>query len=158
MISLAIYIDKTYVRSPVGAPRMESDIANAEELRKELKEAWASLWNLKYDDPIAAEGVSLTDFPRLFVEGGEIMYATKDYKPISFREVLEKYFESETMNRISIDPRVGGWKKFSRTHFPAMQMKRERPKFRVDLSQHQRKGGDGWLNKNRIAHKRRLNL
>ena len=153
-----INIDETYILAPVEAPAMESDTTNAEELRRDLREAWASLWRFKYDDPIAAEGVSITDFPRLFVEGGEIMYATKDYKPISFREVLEKYFSSEDLNRISIDPRVGGWKKFSRTYFPAKQTRRERPKFKVDMTQHQRKGGYGWLNKNRIARKKRLSL
>ena len=137
---------------------MEKKITKAIVLLQELKEAWASLWSLKYDDPITAEGVSITDFPNLFVDRGEIMYATKNYKPISFRDVLEKHFNSETMNKISIDPRIGGWKKFSRTHFPAKQTKRERPKIKADLTQHQRKGGDGWLNKNRIVRKRRLNL
>lgn len=136
---------------------MEKNQVPAHEFRKMLKAKWAELWSSKYDDSVKAEGVSTSNYPRLFVDRGEIVYATKDYKPLSFREILESYYDSETLARIYPDPVVGGWRKFSRTHFPAKQRKRERPKVKVDVGQHQRKGGAGWRNKNRVARKNREN-
>jgi hypothetical protein len=122
-----------------------------------LKADWANLWKTKHEDEIKAEGISVEDFEMLFVDRGEIIHATRDYKPLSFREILEKHVGSEDASRVDIDPNVGGWRKFAKQNFPARrrQSKRERPKVKVDLSQHQRKAGKGWLNKARIYKKMR---
>ena len=140
-----------------GVSRLENNPVPAHEFRKMLKAEWAELWSSKYDDSVRAEGVSTSDYPELFVDLGEIVYATKDYRPLSFREILGRYFDSETLARIYPDPAVGGWRKFSRTHFPAKQRKRERPKIEIDVGQRQRKGGAGWRNRNRVARKIREN-
>lgn len=53
---------------------------------------------------------------------------------------------------------AGGWGKFARENFqagPVMSVKRERPGFKADLGQQQRKDGNGWLNKERIWKKLR---
>jgi hypothetical protein len=127
----------------------------AKELRQMLKADWADLWMTKHEDEIKAEGVSVEDFEMLFVDRGEIIHATRDYRPLSFREILEKHVGSEDASRVDIDPNVGGWRKFAKQNFPARrrQSKREKPKIKVDLSQHQRKAGKGWLNKARIYKK-----
>ena len=126
----------------------------ARELKRELKTEWAALWRTKYDDEVRAEGVSPKEYERLFVENGEIIYANRDYKPISFREILGQHLGSDLAGKISPDPAVGGWKKFVKEHIKKPKpTKRERPMIKVDLTQHQRKQGRGWLNKARIWKK-----
>ena len=136
---------------------MDDRWARVKELRQMLKTDWANLWKTKHEDEIKAEGISVEDFEMLFVDRGEIIHATRDFKPLSFREILEKHVGSEDASRVDIDPNVGGWRKFAKQNFPARrrQSKRERPKVKVDLSQHQRKAGKGWLNKARIYKKMR---
>ncbi|MCW3979368.1 MAG: hypothetical protein NWF12_06420 [Candidatus Bathyarchaeota archaeon] len=128
------------------------------ELRRVLKEDWANLWKTKHDDEVKAEGISVDDFDMLFVDQGEIIHATRDFKPLSFREILEKHVSPEDASKIDIDPKVGGWRKFAKENFPPRRqtIKRERPKQKVDLEQHQRKSGKGWLNKARIYKKIKL--
>ena len=130
----------------------------ARELRRELKEDWSKLWMEKYDDEVRAEDVSKNEFNELFVDKGEIIYATRDYKPLSFRDILDRHLGSEMAEKISPDPAVGGWQKFIRENLPKNKQKRrrEQPPVKADVSQHQRKGGHGWLNKARIRRKIRL--
>lgn len=131
----------------------------ARELKQELKSEWAHLWRTKYDDNIRAEEVSSRRFERLFVDRGEIIYATRDYKPLSFREILDRHLGSDVAGKIDPDPAVGGWRKFAREnlHRSGPSEGRERPAVEVDPTQHQRKGGRGWLNKARVWKKKRLN-
>jgi hypothetical protein len=132
-------------------------LARARELRQKLKADWAELWKTKHDDEVKAEGISIKIYTDLFVDRGEIIHATRDYKPLSFSEIYEKHVGTEKAERIEVNPREGGWRKFARNYFPAKQTKRERPKFKPDLSQHQRKGGSGWLNQARMRRRQRLN-
>ena len=83
--------------------------------------------------------------------------ATRDYKPLSFREILDVHIGSDAAGRVDPDPSVGGWGKFVRENLRRPKpMKRERPRMRVDLTQHQRKGGAGWLNRARVWKRIRL--
>ncbi len=134
-----------------------SDGDRAREVRGEVKAQWVELWMTKYEDEIRAEGLSLKDFEKLFVDRGEVIFATRDFKPLSFREILEMHLGSEDAAKVDLDPRVGGWGKFARQHFPPKPRRRERPKVRVDLSQQQRRGGLGWRNMMKIRRKIREN-
>jgi hypothetical protein len=129
----------------------------AHELRRELKVEWAELWKSKYDDKVKAEGISSLDFEWLFVDRGEVIYATKDYKPLSFREILERHIGADVAGRIAPDPEVGGWRKFVKENITIPKrkpvVKRERPRIKFDASQQKRKGGAGWLNKARVRKK-----
>ncbi len=139
---------------------MEETWRQAKELRRWLKIEWADLWKSKQDDEIRAEGFSLKDYSLLFVDRGEIVHATRDYKPLSFREILEKHVGSEDASRVDLDPQVGGWRKFARQNFPVKReekVKRKAPGIKHDLSQHQRKGGRGFRNMSRILRKKRYN-
>ena len=135
---------------------MDDRLLWVKELRLVLKADWARLWMTKGEDEVRAEGFSLKDFEKLFVDKGEIIHATRDFKPISFREIFEKHVGSEAAGRVDVDPKAGGWGKFVRENFPskpARPAKRERPGVKADLSQQQRKDGRGWLNKARIFRK-----
>ena len=125
----------------------------AKELRQELKEEWSELWRTKYDDEVRGEDVSHRKFRKLFVDRGEIIHASRDFKPLSFREILEQHIGSDMAEKVSPDSSIGGWQKFIREHIPKRRVRRARPKIKVDQSQHQRKRGHGWLNKARFQRK-----
>jgi hypothetical protein len=128
---------------------------DAREFKRWLKIEWADLWKSKFDDEIIAEGISLRDYSLLDVDKGEIIHASRDYKPLKFREILEKNLGGEAAERVDVDPQVGGWKRFARENLPKREKKTARgaPKIPFDLSQQQRKGGSGWLNQARIRKK-----
>ncbi len=139
---------------------MEESLRQAKELRRWLKIEWADLWKYKQDDETRAEGVSVKAYSLLSVDSGEVIHATRDFKPVSFREVLERHVGSEDASRVDLDPRVGGWRKFARQNFPVKvgkRVERREAGIKWDLSQHQRKGGAGWRNKGRIWGKKKFN-
>ena len=154
------HIDVQSIFSFTRLTLLEETWRRAKEFRRWLKVEWADLWKNKRDDEVKAEGFSLKDYSLLYVDRGEIIHATRDYKPLSFREILEKHVGSEDASRIDIDPRVGGWRKFARQNFPVKgekKVERRGPGIKSDLSQRQRKGGVGWRNKGRIWRKMRGN-
>ncbi len=139
---------------------MADKMKDAREFKRWLKIEWADLWKSKFDDEIIAEGISLRDYSLLDVDKGEIIHASRDYKPLKFREILEKNLGGEVTDRVDVDPHVGGWKKFAREKLPRREKKtaREAHKIPFDLSQQQRKGGSGWLNQARIRKKVKTGL
>ena len=116
----------------------------------ELKERWRSLWRERIDDKGRAEGIAYNDYPKLFVEKGTVIFATKRFKPLSFREILEQHRIVDADRVVPPSPLVGGWGKFIRT-----VIARRRPSERVKETrqylegkkkrQHLKKGGRGWL-------------
>lgn len=116
----------------------------------ELKERWRSLWRERIDDKVRAEGIAYNDYPKLFVEKGTVIFATKRFKPLSFREILEQHRIVDADRVVPPNPLVGGWGKFIRT-----VIARRRPSERVKEArqyldskkkrQHLKKGGRGWL-------------
>ena len=135
-------------------------LKEAREFRKWLKIEWADLWKMKFDDEIVAEGISVRDYSLLDVDRGEIIHASRDYKPLKFRDILEKNLGGAATERVDIDPNIGGWTRFARENLPRREKKtvREPPKIPFDLSQQQRKGGSGWLNQVRIRKKVKAGL
>ena len=129
----------------------------ARELRQILKANWVDLWKTKHEDNIQAEGISKRKYEMLFVDQGEVIHATRDFKPLSFREIFEIHVGTEVSERVNVNPSEGGWGKFAKTNFQAKKVKREKPKIKPDFNQQQRKGGEGWRNMARKWRKERLN-
>ena len=127
--------------------------SQAEETRLELKREWNRLWKNKYFDKKNAEGVSTEDYSQLYVEQGQIIYAPRNCKSLDFNEILEKKIGRNYSEKIRPPPAEGGWKKFAKDNFAKKTTKREKPKIKVDLTQHQRKNGRGWKNQIRIHNK-----
>lgn len=44
----------------------------------------------------------------LFVERGTVIFATRDFKPLSFREILERHKLVDVDMVVPLSPRVGG--------------------------------------------------
>ena len=133
-------------------------IKDAKKVRRELKASWDNLWAEKYDDKKKAEGLSTDNYDNLDVDRGQVLYASRDYKPLNFREIYEEKVGKEIADKASPHPSTGGWGKFARQNFTKRNKEKprhERPETSYDPSQQKRKHGKGWLNRMRIEKKKR---
>jgi len=115
-----------------------------------LRWQWKTLWRERIDDRVKAEGIASRGFPDLFVERGTIIIATRDYKPLSFQEILEAHLQPNMAEVVNPSPSRGGLRKFIRE--AKMKQggngKRRRPsppKLKPSKDQQLKKGGRGWL-------------
>jgi len=119
------------------------------EMVETLRIQWKKLWQERVDDRLRAEGIATADYCDLFVEKGTIIHATRNFKALDFREILEQH-EVENVDRvIPPDPHVGGWNKFIKTNITNQRLRKRR---RAELyfeekkeKQQPKKGGRGWL-------------
>jgi hypothetical protein len=81
----------------------------------ELKAQWKLLWSERFDDRVRAEGVSVNDYAILDVEKGTIIHATKDFKILNLKQILEKHKVENPERYVQPDVNVGGWNKFIKT-------------------------------------------
>ena len=119
---------------------------------EEIRLLWKKLWKERFDDKVRAEGVATTEYNDLFVEQGTIIHATRSFKNLNFKEILEQH-QIENIDRyIPPDPQIGGWTKFIKKNVTNQrQRKHRRVKLYYDQNkpekQQLKKGGRGWLNK-----------
>jgi hypothetical protein len=117
---------------------------------EELKVEWKRLWRERFDDRVRAEGVAKDDYSELFVERGTVILATRNFKLLSFRDVLKAHGIVDVQKFVGPDRRVGGWGKFVRANIASQ--KAGKPVKRADsyvaepkVKQHLKKGGRGWM-------------
>jgi len=140
-------------------PSGGDSIASAVEWRafvEELRRQWRLLWRERINDKVKAEGIAGKDFDLLFVNRGTVIVATRRFKPLDFKQILDKY---ETPYEIKIKkevphPSVGGWRKFgkeiaimhSKKHKTRRAWSKDKQKdgMKAPALQHT-KGGRGWL-------------
>ena len=79
---------------------------------EEIKIQWKSLWQQRVDDKVRAEGIATEDYTKLFVEKGTIIHATRNFKALSFKEILKQNQVENPEKFVQPSPRVGGWTKF----------------------------------------------
>jgi hypothetical protein len=124
---------------------------NQKETVEEIKTQWKRLWHERLDDKVRAEGIASGDYSKLFVEKGTIIHATRKFKPLSFKEILEQNQVENSDRFIPTSPQIGGWNKFIKTSIFANNPHRH--KRALDYVQHEKekqqpkKGGRGWLHK-----------
>ena len=122
------------------------------EMVEDLRVQWKKLWRERLDDKIRAEGIATDDYFDLFVEQGTIIHATRNFKALNFKEILEQHGIENAERYIPPNPKVGGWTKFIKT---TMTNPRIRKHSRADFyrdehkreKQQSKKGGRGWLHK-----------
>jgi len=117
---------------------------------EELKTEWKRLWTERIDDKVRAEGIADKDYDALFVEKGTVIFATRKFKLLSFRDVLEQHGVVDAHRFVPANPRVGGWGKFIRTAITGeklnQRVKRAASYFVENRErQHLKKGGRGWV-------------
>jgi hypothetical protein len=123
---------------------------DTKEIVEELKEQWKKLWLDRIDDKVRAEGIANKDFSMLFVEKGTVIFATRNFKMPSFREILELHKVIDIDRIIPPSPQVGGWGKFIRTVIAnknsSDRVKQTRQYLESKKQKQQlKKSGRGWL-------------
>jgi hypothetical protein len=131
----------------------ESKAEAQKKLVEKLKVQWKLMWSERFDDKVRAEGISVSDYEVLFVERGTIIHATREFKALSFREIVEQHMVEDPDRFVQPDVHVGGWNKFikteitshrprSRKHAASYFLEKRPNKSEV---QQLKKGGRGWL-------------
>lgn len=130
----------------------DSKVQAQKKLVEDLKIQWKLLWSQRFEDKVRAEGVSTSEYTALSVEQGTIIHATKDFKALNFKEILQKNLVENPERYIPPDVNTGGWKKFIKTDINAPKSLRnnysstlKEKKANKDPKQHPKKGGRGWL-------------
>ena len=127
-----------------------TEVLDEKNVVEELKAEWKRLWRERFDDRVRAEGIANEDYSQVFVERGTVILATRNFKLMNFRDVLERHGIIDVHKYVSPDPRVGGWGKFVRTNI--VSQKSGKPVRRAAsyvaeqrVKQHLKKGGRGWM-------------
>lgn len=120
------------------------------EMVEEIKGQWRRLWQDRVDDKVRAEGVASGDYSRLFVEKGTVIHATRRFKALSFREILDRNQVENSERFVPASPLVGGWSKFIKTSICVNAPQRHRRALvyveaERERQQQVKKGGRGWL-------------
>ncbi len=114
----------------------------------ELRVQWKLLWRNRIDDKVRAEGIANQDYSKLFVEQGTVIFATRDYKPPDFIEILQQHISSDAQKVVPPNSTVGGWGKFIRTALRKQKHLTRKwvpPEPDRKKDQQLKKGGRGWL-------------
>ena len=116
---------------------------------EELKVEWKRLWRERFDDRVRAEGIANQDYGSLSVDKGTVIFATRNFKLLNFREILEEHGIDETFRFVQPNPNVGGWRKFISSTVGVRNKRARRAACRFDddvkKPQQLKKGGRGWL-------------
>jgi len=126
------------------------EVTAQQEIIKELKAQYKTLWRERIDDKVRAEGIANKDYSMLFVEKGTVIFATRDFKPLNFKEILERHKAVDVDRFVLPSPYVGGWGRFIRTEIASQKRHGRLRQTRQYLDdkkqrQHSKKGGRGWL-------------
>jgi hypothetical protein len=78
----------------------------------ELKMEWKRLWQERVDDKVRAEGIAIHDYSMLYIDRGTIIHATRDYKALNFKDILQQHEIENAQRYIPPSQAVGGWNKF----------------------------------------------
>jgi hypothetical protein len=121
------------------------------EVVEEIRVQWRQLWQERVDDKVRAEGIASSDYSKLFVEKGTIIHATRKFKALNFKEILEQNQIENSERFVSPNPRIGGWNKFIKTNiYTGKAQRHKRALLHVEPEkekQQPKKGGRGWLHK-----------
>ncbi len=116
----------------------------------ELKTEWKKLWEERVDDKIRAEGIAKNDYSMLNVDRGTIIHATRNYRPLDFKDILKQYQIENIERFIPPPPQVGGWSRFIKENIHQKPILSKRAQFyqrETPAKQQPKKGGRGWLHK-----------
>ncbi|MBN1245168.1 hypothetical protein JXA31_06205 [Candidatus Bathyarchaeota archaeon] len=115
----------------------------------ELRVQWKKLWQERVDDKVRAEGIATANYCDLFIEKGTIIHATRNFKALNFKEILEQHQIENADRFIPPAPQIGGWNKFIKVNITNQQPRRKRRAefYHAEKKEKQqpKKGGRGWL-------------
>ena len=73
----------------------------------------------------------MNDYASLRVERGTVVHATRDFKVLNFKEILEQHMVEDTDRFVQPNVDVGGWNKFVKTKIVGREPSEERACFDV---------------------------
>lgn len=124
-------------------------VLKEKEFVAELKAEWNRLWRERVDDKVRAEGIAIEDYDSLFIDKGTIIHATRDFKVLNFKDILEQHEVMDAERYIPPDPHIGGWTKFVKDNVTDRTPKKKKLADLYDLEhkekQQLKKNGRGWL-------------
>jgi hypothetical protein len=126
----------------------EAKIKAQKELVESLKSEWKLLWSERFNDKIRAEDVSLKEYNALKVEQGRVIHANRDFKAVTFKEILEQHLVDNPDRFIQPNVQIGGWNKFVKTTIAASNPRKKEhilPYTNKKQVSQPKKGGRGWL-------------
>jgi hypothetical protein len=127
----------------------QSSFDEQKKLVEALKVQWKLMWNERFNDKAKAEGVSVADYESLMVERGTVIHATRDFKALSFKEIVKQNMIKEPERFIQPDVNVGGWNKFIKTKIHTCSPKKNKRAASYvpekTSGQQPKKNGRGWL-------------
>lgn len=125
------------------------DASESRAVVTELRVQWKRLWRERIVDKMRSEGVANRNYPKLFVDRGTVINATRDYRPPDFVEILRQHkLSSDQEIFVPPSPKVGGWGSFIRTEIrktSPLAKRHASPELRRKRDQQVKKGGRGWL-------------
>lgn len=134
---------------PANKAKVPLKTDSQKQLVDDLKDQWNLLWQERFDDKVKAEGVSVKTYDRLFVEQGTVIHATRDYKALNFKEVLDKNLVENPDRYVQPPVNIGGWNKFIKTQIRQQYETGNKGNVVVskgkDAKGQVKKGGRGWL-------------
>jgi hypothetical protein len=124
-------------------------VMQQKEFIDELKVEWKKLWRERIDDKVRAEGIAVNDYNGLFIDKGTVIHATRDFKALNFKDILEQHEISNAERYIPPDPHVGGWTKFVKNNITNQLPKGKKMAIfsaeEKSVKQHLNKKSKGWL-------------
>jgi hypothetical protein len=121
-------------------------VLSQKEFVDELKVEWKKLWRERLDDKVRAEGIAINNYDSLFVDKGTIIHATRDFKALNFKDILEQHAVQNPERYILPNKQVGGWGKFARDNLRKEPMTKTTPVNKRGKKIQQKHSGRGWLN------------
>jgi hypothetical protein len=121
--------------------------AENKKLVEQLKGDWKLLWSERFNDKVKAEDVSIKEYTALYIEQGTIIHATRDFKALTFKEILDQHKVENPDRYIPPDAQAGGWKKFVKTNITNQPPKKRRATTDPTKKSTKKtaKNGRGWL-------------
>jgi len=121
-------------------------------LVEEIKAEWKQLWNERLNDKVRAEDISGGNYECLKVERGTIIHASRDFKPLNFKDILEQNRVENPEAYVTPNVEEGGWTKFAKKEIVAPSKLRSgtiqcNPATKNKAVLQSKKGGRGWLHK-----------
>jgi hypothetical protein len=126
--------------------------------RKDLKEfidslrcEWKTMWRNRIDDDLRAEGIAANNYERLFVDRGLILFATRNFKPPDFQEILKSHLSTYDVESMNPNNLRGGYRKFIQDNIIKKNSKSNRKEYvkkeleKMKEHKHIKHRGKGWL-------------
>jgi hypothetical protein len=136
-------------RNNVNCKSQMSDFKTQKKQVDELKVEWKLMWRERFNDRSRAEGISVANYASLRVEQGTVIHATRDFKALNFKEILEQHMVERPDRFIQPHPNEGGWRKFIKTKIINNDLKNKPidsiSEIKKNVGQQPKKNGHGWL-------------